>query len=159
MIFLYVLTALAVVVSFTIDRKKTVKAILVGMKKLWKITPPFLSILVGVSIVLYLIPNEMIAKYLGESSQLLGLFLASVIGSVTMMPGPIVYPLCGILLEQGVTYSVIAAFSTSMMMVGVLTFPLEKSYFGTKFALLRNGVSLLIALVIALIFSIVKGVL
>ena len=87
----------------------------------------------------------------------MGVIIASIIGSVTVMPGPIAYPLCGILLEKGVSYSVIAAFSSSLMLVGFLTFPVEKSYFGKKFTILRNVFSLIIAIILALIFSLVDG--
>ena len=75
------------------------------------------------------------------------------------MPGPIVYPLCKIIVDSGVSYSVVAAFSTSLMMVGVLTFPVEAAYFGKKLALVRNGTSLLVAWLIAGVFSLVSGVL
>lgn len=155
--FLYILTMVAVIISFSANRQKTKKAFLVGAKKLWRITPPFVSILVSVSIVLHLIPNEMIVNCLAGSNSYFGVVIALIIGSITVMPGPIVYPLCGILLDKGVSYSVIAAFSSSLMMVGVLTFPVERAYFGKKFALLRNIISLIIALVISLIFSLVSG--
>ncbi len=155
--FLYILTVVAVIISLIANRQKTKKAFIVGSKMLWMITPPFISILVSVSILLHLMPNEMIVDYLGDSNSYFGVVVASIIGSITVIPGPIVYPLCGILLEKGVSYSVIAAFSSSLMMVGVLSFPVERAYFGNKFALLRNIVSLFITLVIALIFSLANG--
>ena len=121
------------------------------------ITPPFMSILIMLSIVLYFVPNELIVDYLGDSNSYSGVFIASIIGAITVMPGPIVYPLCGIMVSKGVSYGVIAAFSSSLMMVGIVTFPIEKSYFGFKFTLLRNIISLFIALVIAVVFSLVDG--
>ncbi len=155
--FLYILTGVAVIISLIADRQKTKKAFIVGSKKLWMITPPFVSVLVSVSIVLHLVPHDMIVEYLGGSDSYFGVVVASIIGSIAVMPGPIVYPLCRILLDKGVSYSVIAAFSSSLMMVGILSFPVERAYFGKKFALLRNIVSLFIAFVIALIFSLVSG--
>ncbi|MBB6481848.1 hypothetical protein [Spirochaeta isovalerica] len=159
MTFLYIITALSLLVSLVFNRKKTGKAILSGAKKLWKITPPFLSVLMGVSVVLYLVPQEMISRTLGGSSNFASLITASLIGSITFMPGPIVYPLCRILVNQGVAYSIIAAFSTTLMMVGAITFPMEKSLFGWKFALMRNLVSYCIGLAIAAVFFLVQGVL
>lgn len=159
MTFLYITTALALLVSFIISRKKTGRAIIIGAKKLWKITPPFLSVLIGVSVVLYLVPQEMISRTLGGNSGFTSLITASLIGSITFMPGPIVYPLCRILVDQGVAYSIIAAFSTTLMMVGAITFPMEKTYFGWKFALMRNLVSYFIGLAIAALFFLVQGVL
>ena len=159
MIWLYSLTALALLVSFVKDKAKTKKAIVMGAKKLRKITPPFLTILMVISVVLYIIPNELIVQSFGEHNVVLGSLIASLFGAITMIPGPIVYPLCAILYEQGVTYGIIAAFSTSLMMVGVLTFPLEKAYYGTKLAVTRNVVSFGIALVIAAIFTLLGGLL
>jgi len=159
MIFLYVLTGAAVIISFMSNPEKTRRALISGGKKLWKIVPPFIFILVSVAIVLYLVPNELIVHYLGGSNSYLGVAMASIIGSITVMPGPIVYPLCRILVDEGVSWAVIAAFSSSLMLVGVLTFPLEKAYFGKKFALIRNAASLIITLIVALIFSLVSGIL
>jgi len=156
---LYILTAAALLLSFLFNRKKTGKALMVAAKKLWKITPPFLTVLMGISIILYLVPQEAISNLLGGGENIAAVLSASLLGSVTFMPGPIVYPLCRILLDQGAAYSVIAAFSTTLMMVGILTFPMERSLFGWKFALMRNLVSYLIGLLIALFFVFAQGVL
>ena len=155
--FIYFLTIIVTIISFSIDQQKTKKALIIGIKKLWKIAPTFVSILISVSMVLYFIPHNLIVDYLGGSDSYFGVAIALIIGAVTVMPGPIVYPLCGILVEKGVSYSVIAAFSSSLMMVGVLTFPMEQAYFGKKFAILRNLISLVMALIIALIFLFAEG--
>lgn len=155
--FIYILTISLVIISFIINPKKTKKAFRIGAKKLWKITPSFVSIIVVISIVLYLLPNNTIVKYLGDAKSYLAIFTALTIGSITIMPGPIVYPLCSILVDNGVSYSVIAAFSTSLMMVGIMTFPVESAYFGKKFAVLRNAISIIISFLVALVFSLVGG--
>ncbi len=67
------------------------------------------------------------------------------------MPGFITFPLCGILVEKGVTYMVLSAFSTTLMMVGIVTFPIEKEYLGVKVAIIRNVISFCIALCVAFI--------
>ncbi len=56
------------------------------------------------------------------------------------MPGFIAFPLSGILLSKGVPYMVISAFTTTLMIVGVLSYPVEKAYFGTKVTIMRNVV-------------------
>ena len=43
------------------------------------------------------------------------------------------------------------------MMVGVLTYPIEKQYFGVKVTIIRNAFSLLIALIIAVATGIFFG--
>ena len=159
MIWLYALTLVALLISASKDVDKTKKAVHVGFKKLGKIAPQFTLVIVVISLVLYAVPETLIAQSFGEGNQIVGTLIASLFGAVTMMPGPIVYPLCAILHDQGVTYGIIAAFSTSLMMVGVLTFPIEKAYYGTRLALVRNGVGFAIALVVAVIFTLLGGLL
>ena len=52
---------------------------------------------------------------------------------------------------------VLAAFSTTLMMVGVLTYPIESRYFGAKVTILRNLVSLFIAAAVAIATGIFLG--
>jgi uncharacterized membrane protein YraQ (UPF0718 family) len=110
--------------------------------------------LILVSIVLFLIPDKLISQYLGKNNIFIGVLFASFFGSITLMPGFISFPLCGILLKKGVLYMVLSAFSTTLMMVGVLTYPIEKEYFGVQLTILRNIMSLFIALVVALMTGI-----
>lgn len=73
------------------------------------------------------------------------------------MPGFIAFPLSGILKQNNVPYMVISGFTTTLMMVGILTFPMEKKYFGTKIAVLRNIVSFFIAIIVAIATGIFFG--
>lgn len=153
----YLFTAILVSILYLIDPKKTSSGVKIGLKKLYKNAPAFINMLVLVSFSLYFISEELILKYLGEGNGLIGMVIAASIGSVTLMPGFIVFPLSGILLEHGVSYTVIALFTTTLMMVGVLTFPVEKEFLGTKVAVLRNVLSLIIALVVSLFVGIFYG--
>jgi len=113
--------------------------------------------LILVSIVLFLIPDRVISQYLGGGNIFTGVLFASFLGSITLMPGFIAFPLCGILLKKGVLYMVLSAFTTTLMMVGVLTYPIEKAYFGTKVTIMRNIISLFIALIVAVMTGIFFG--
>jgi len=157
MYYLYILTLLALLISVFKSVDKTSKAIKIALKKFINILPAFLSMLILVSIILFLIPDKIILKYLGDNNKIVGIMLASFFGSVTLMPGFIAFPLCGILLKKGVTYMVLSAFSTTLMMVGVLTYPIEKEYFGTRVTILRNIFSFFIAIVVALMTGIFFG--
>ena len=59
------------------------------------------------------------------------------------------------LLKQGASYSTVAVFMTTLMMVGVVTLPLEIKYFGKKVAILRNLLNLLAAIVIGILIGII----
>jgi len=153
MYYLYIITALAVLISFLVNRDKTLKALKITAKRFVNILPAFLTMIILVSIILSLVSGEVITTYLGNDSKFTGVLLASFIGSITLMPGFIAFPLCGILLSKGVPYMVLAAFTTTLMMVGVLTYPIEKAYFGIKVTIMRNIISYFIALVVAVMIG------
>jgi len=157
MYWLYAITGLALAVSLIASREKTLKALIISYRRFINILPAFLIMLVLVSIVLFLIPDELISSYLGVENKVAGVLLASSLGSLTLMPGFIAYPLAGILLKKGVAYMVLSAFTTTLMMVGILTYPIEKQYFGARVTIMRNAISLLIALIIAVITGIFFG--
>ncbi|MGA1870736.1 MAG: hypothetical protein ACMUJM_19550 [bacterium] len=111
--------------------------------------------LIFVSILLYVTPEETIIRYLGGTGQIKGLFIGLVCGSVAIMPGFVAFPLCGILLKKGVSYMVLAAFANTLMLVGIVTYPIEKVYFGTKVTVIRNCICVLLSLLVALLIGIV----
>ena len=92
-----------------------------------------------------------------DDNKFTGVALASLLGSVTVMPGFIAFPLAGILVQKGVAYMVIAAFTTTLMMVGVLTVPIEKAYFGLKVTVIRNVISFFIAIAVAIMIGLFFG--
>ena len=155
--YLYIIAGLALLVSFIANSEKTLKALRITSRRFMNILPAFLIMIALVSIVLFLIPDEVISNYLAGSNKLIGVLFASFFGSITLMPGFIAFPLSGILLKKGVAYMVIAAFTTTLMMVGVLTAPVEKQYFGIKITIIRNVISFIIALIVAMVIGIFFG--
>lgn len=120
----------------------------------FELLPAILNVLILVSIFLYLVPKETLIKLLGKDSGITGVMIAAVLGSVSLIPGFIAYPLAAILLKNGVAYNVVAVFITTLVMVGVLTLPLEAKYFGMKVSLIRNALSFIGALIIGLVIGI-----
>lgn len=156
MIYLYGAAGVLLTISFFKDVSKTKKSLKTAVNMFMKILPSLLLIISFVSIVLYLLPDYVIAKYLGGSEDILkGSILASLIGSISLIPGFITYPLCGLLLEKGVSYTVLAAFTTSLMMVGIITYPIEKKFLGAKLAIIRNITSYFIAIIVTVFIGIV----
>jgi len=113
-----------------------------------KILPTLLSVIIIVSVVLYLVSDEVLIEYLGNEAGLGAYISAAVIGSVSIIPGFIAYPLAGILLQTGVSFSVLSVFITTLKMVGILTIPIEAKFFGLKTAILRNALSLVGAILV-----------
>jgi len=151
MYILFALTGTGLILSLLKDRGKTMDALKTAWKKFSKILPAFLTVLILISVILYLLPDHVISAALAGRNKYLSLLSASLIGSITMMPGFVAYPLCGILLKKGVSYMVLSGFTTTLMMVGILTIPLERKYFGIKVTVIRNVTGFLMALTVALI--------
>jgi len=150
---LSIFTGLCLIVSLIVNRQKTWAGVKKGALMFLRLLPTLVLMLALVSVVLYLIPEEKLSKYMGEGSGIAGWVTAALFGSVALIPGFIAYPLCGILIKSGVAYSVIAVFITILMMTGFLTLPVEARFFGWRVSILRNLVSLVAALLIGLIMG------
>ena len=135
---LYGIAAAGLLVSVIKDREKTKTA----LKKAWKafegILPQFLVVLALVAAVLAVLDTAFISKILGGSSGFLGILGASLVGAVTLIPGFIAFPAAASLMREGAGATQIAAFVSSLMMVGIVTLPMEMKYFGKRVSLLRN---------------------
>jgi uncharacterized membrane protein YraQ (UPF0718 family) len=152
---LYVITCIVLLVSFIKSKEKTILA----LKKAWKsfenILPQFLTILVIIGIILAILTPEQISSLIGNESGWLGVVVASLIGSITLVPGFIAFPLASALLKNGAGYMQIAAFISTLMMVGIVTIPLEMKYFGKKSALIRNIEAFIFSFIVAYIMGVV----
>jgi len=153
----FYVTGILLLLSLFADKKKTKKALFIAYKRFIIISPSFLIMLIFVSIILYLLPQEKIIMYLDSGYHLVNVILAALVGSVSVMPGFVVFPLAGILKSSGISYMIIASFTTTLMMVGTVTFPIEVTYFGKKVALIRNIVSFVIAIIVSIIIGIYFG--
>jgi uncharacterized membrane protein YraQ (UPF0718 family) len=142
---LYAGTAVLLGVSFSKNRQKTKLALKKGWKSFENILPQFLSILLLIGFILAVLDEATISRLLGKESGLMGMGIAAAIGSVTLIPGFIAFPLAASLLAAGAGYGQIAMFLTTLMMVGVVTLPLETTYFGKRLAIERNVLAFLYA--------------
>lgn len=145
------------VLSFLFDRSKTRRALILAYKKFAFILPSLLIMLILISIILFLFPQEKIIAYLNYGSDLVNIVLAALVGSITAVPGFIAFPLAGILKEHGISYTIIASFTTTLMMVGTITFPVEATYLGKRVALIRNIIGFIIAIIVALLIGLYFG--
>jgi len=155
MIFTYAFYGAAgilLVLSLVKDRKKTRTALLKAWKAFENILPQFLAILFLAGILLAFLTPETISRIIGRKSGWLGVVGAALVGSVTLIPGFLAFPMAALLLKNGAGAMQIGAFVSTLMMVGVITLPVEIKYLGRKVAYLRNlmafGFSFLVALVI-----------
>lgn len=152
---LYGVTILLLAVSFFKDKKKTK----MSLKKAWKafenILPEFLVVILLVGVLLAILNPEAISKIIGSDSGWLGVLLASVVGSITLIPGFVAFPMAAMLVEGGAGYMQIGAFVSTLMMVGVVTMPVEMKYFGKKMTILRNVLAFFFSFLVAYVIGLV----
>ncbi|NTW72012.1 MAG: permease [Eubacteriaceae bacterium] len=145
----YVVSISALLLSFYKSKEKTKKALSKAWKAFENIMPQFLSIIIIIGVMLTVLSPAQISNLLGNESGWGGVILAALIGSVTLIPGFVAFPLAAALLKGGAGYMQIAAFISTLMMVGIITIPLEIKYFGKKAAILRNLFAFIFSLMVA----------
>lgn len=145
----YALLAVCLAASLFKSRGKTKGALVFAGKALLKTAPALLGMLGIVGLTLGLLPPETIQRLVGEEAGFMATLAAALIGALTLIPSLIAFPLAGSLLRSGATVMTISAFITTLVMVGVVTAPMEIKALGRKFTLLRNGLGFLSALAIA----------
>jgi len=154
---LYLIAIAFLIFSFVKDKKKTRMA----LKKAWKafenLLPMLLGIIIIVGIIIAVLDPQLIAKLIGKNSGFMGVLILAVIGSVALIPGFIAFPTAALLLNGGAGYMQIGAFISTLMMVGVITLPLEISYFGKKVAIIRNVMAFLFSFLVAFVIGKVLG--
>jgi len=148
-----IITIAAVLASLLFDRRRTWTGIRRGIRMFLGILPDLLVVLIAAAVLLALTTESVIVRLLGKGSGLAGIAAAAIIGSIALIPGFIAFPLAAVLHQSGVSLGVIAVFITTLMMVGIVTLPVERKYFGWKIALYRNGLSFAGALVVGLLMG------
>ncbi len=146
---LYIAALVLFVVSALKDREKTKKAFMKGLKALEGILPQFIAVLVFVAIVLAVFDAEFISRFIGDKTGLVGTITAGLIGAITLIPGFVAFPAAGELLRNGAGTLQIATFVSSLMMVGIVTLPMEIRYFGKRAAIARNSFAFLFSFIAA----------
>lgn len=118
------------------------------------VLPQFLAIVCIVGLILAFVDNDFLQNTIGSRSGFLGSLLSSFIGSITLIPVLIVFPIASELLRNGAGLSQITIFICTLTTVGLVTLPLEKHYLGKKIAVFRNLFFYLSSFVISFIMGV-----
>jgi uncharacterized membrane protein YraQ (UPF0718 family) len=135
---LYLFAGICLILSLLKDRQKTRTAMKKAFKAFEGILPQFLVVFLLVAMIMAILDTRTISLLLGKESGAWGVLAASLVGAVTLIPGFVAFPAAAVLLQGGAGVTQIAAFVSSLMMVGVVTLPLEIQFFGKRAAFSRN---------------------
>jgi uncharacterized membrane protein YraQ (UPF0718 family) len=120
--------------------------------------PVLIGVILLISLVTNLVPKKTFS-YLFRGNLITDVLTGGVIGSVAAGNPLTSYVIGGELLKQGISFAAVTAFILGWVTVGMVQLPAESLMLGKKFALLRNGLNFLMALVIAVLTVLTLGVL
>lgn len=152
---LWVITLAWLGYSLFRDKKKTFRSIKMSSGMMKGIGPDIIAVLLMIGLLLTLIPPEQMESFLVKNDTFIATVFFALLGSVTLIPAFVAFPLAGSLTQAGAGIMPIVAFITTLTMVGLVTFPLESKEFGKKFTLIRNGMSFVFAIIIAVIMGVI----
>ena len=145
----------ALLMAFIKDREKAIKSLKIAGKSFIRMLPMVFIIIIIIGLLLGFVPPDQISKFVGEQSGMMGVLIVGAVGAVLHIPALLSFPLASSLLKEGASVSAVAAFITTLTMIGTITLPLEIKELGKKMAILRNGISFVIAIIIALIMGVI----
>lgn len=151
------LVGLCLILSLVASREKTKTALVIAWNALKRLAPSVLAVIAIIGLVVGFIPPKWIASSIGGESGLVGVLVAALLGSVLFIPAIIAFPLARSLLDLGAGVMAMAAFITTLTMIGFVFLPVEIKELGKRFAFLRNGLSFVAAVIIAVIMGLVLG--
>ena len=150
---LYLSAVVLFLASFIKDKKKTRMALKKSWKALENIMPQFLSIILIIGVTLAILTPQDINSLIGLQSGWFGMIMAAIIGSVTLIPGFVAFPLTAALYETGAGLMQLAVFISTLMAVGVVTLPVEIKYFGRKVSIIRNAMAFIYCFIVAILMG------
>lgn len=154
-IFINIFALSCLIVALIKDRAKTMQSLVEAVRSFFRIIPTVLIIIFFIGLLLGFVPPSEISKIAGEQSGFSGVLLVAFLGAILHIPALISFPLAASFLKSGASVTTVAAFITTLTMIGTITLPLEIKELGKKMVLLRNGISFIIAIIIAIIIGVV----
>jgi len=132
------------------------EAVSKSAKAMWRNLPVLLGVVLLVSLISALIPKGFYTN-LFSGNLIEDSFTGGALGSI-MAGNPLTsYILGGELLKQGVSLVAVTAFLVAWVTVGLVQLPAESIMLGKKFAIFRNLISFVFAVIVAILTVLILG--
>ncbi|MFO7815733.1 MAG: permease [Halanaerobiales bacterium] len=154
-IFINLSAAIALLVSVYLNKHKFKNGIKKALMKALDLGPFMLIIIATIGLIFSFLPPDLIKEYLGGNFNIIQVGSAALFGAVMMIPSMIALPLVGSLIDAGASYTTVAAFVTTLTMVGFVTLPIELKELGTKITILRNVLAFIFAVFISCLIGVI----
>lgn len=126
------------------------------LRNFLRVIPIILGIFLLLSLVTVVIPQEFYSKAFTNIPPI-DAFIGAILGSISAGNPLTSYIVGGELLKQGVGLVAVTAFILSWVTVGLIQLPAEAVMLGQRFAIVRNLVSFILAIVVALLTVLTLG--
>ncbi len=146
---------LSLAVAFLKDGDKSKKALAVAATSFLRILPSVVATIIFIGLIMGFVPREVISAVVGEQNGFGGIVIVALLGSILHIPSLISFPLAAAMLRSGASVTSVSVFITTLTMIGIVTLPVEIEELGRKFALLRNLLSFVIAVIIGLMMGMI----
>ncbi len=120
------------------------------LRMLIRVLPNIFAVVLLSGLIMEFVPMNRLSEFLGGGVLTDG-FVGAGIGSISIGNPLVSYVLGGELLDQGVSLVAVTALLVSWVTVGSIQLPAEIQTFGARFALLRNALSFIFAILIAVL--------
>lgn len=138
----FLIAALAIAIMTFIDKSLGMKAIdtfAFSLREMTLILPP-VFILLGLLDVW--VPKDVMVKYMGEGSGLVGILISMFIGSAAAGPLYGAFPIAAVFMKKGVKLSNVLIFIGAWSTTKIPMFLFELNSLGPKFALTRLAINI-----------------
>ncbi len=150
-LFYLVLVAALYAYFYRRSKERTAASLRSAGRALTSMAPLLLGVFGLIGLFEVFVPPQMIERWMGATSGFTSLLVGGAIGAVAIGPPVAAFPIAGSFLQAGAWPPAVAAFIVCWVSVGVVSLPVEAHVFGWRFALSRNAVTFLAALLIGLI--------
>lgn len=152
---LWGITGAAFIASLVKDKQKTFNSIKMARGMMKNMIGEIVGILFLIGLILTFIPPEVIKNVLGESNLFISTVISALVGSITLIPAFVAFPLVGSFCRCRCKYCPCRCILNYFNDGWNSDIPIRKQEFGLKFATTRNVLSFVFALIIALTMGVI----
>lgn len=152
-IIFYSIVAILIFISYKNNKAKNKLAFKEALKSSKELALIFVLVLILMVFLGTIFSSNYIIKYINQFNGIKGILFAALAGSIIHIPAFLAFPLGGQILKSGVNPGIIAVLINTLIMVHTFTIPIEIKSMGWKYAIIRNGFSLISAIIIGIIIG------
>ena len=136
-IIMAILATVLLAIGYSRGEGQHIQGLNSGLKMIVEIIPLLLFAVIVAGMIQVLLPQELLAKWIGEDSGLKGILIGTLAGGVTPGGPYVSLPVVAGLLKAGAGVGTLVAFLTAWSLWAVARLPMEIGILGWKFTFVR----------------------